>query len=61
MPLETALLLLRPPRPTDAPSLFEFLGDAAAMQYTTHQTSMRPERFVPDMQRFFVQRDLRDA
>ena len=41
MPLETARLLLRPPRLTDAPRLFGFLGDAAAMQYTTPQASLR--------------------
>jgi [ribosomal protein S5]-alanine N-acetyltransferase len=41
MPLETARLLLRPPRLTDAPPLFEFLGDATAMQYTTPQASLR--------------------
>jgi RimJ/RimL family protein N-acetyltransferase len=40
MPIETARLLLRPPRPTDAPDLFEFLGDPAAMQYTTPQVSL---------------------
>ena len=41
MPLETARLLLRPPRLTDAPPLFDFLGDAAAMQYTIPQPSLR--------------------
>jgi RimJ/RimL family protein N-acetyltransferase len=41
MMFETARLLLRPPRLTDAPSLFEFLGDATAMQYTTRQASPR--------------------
>jgi ribosomal-protein-alanine N-acetyltransferase len=41
MPIETARLLLRPPRLTDAPSLFGFLGDATAMQYTTTQASLR--------------------
>lgn len=38
---ETARLLLRPPRLADAPDLFEFLGDATAMQYTTLRTSLR--------------------
>ena len=41
MPIETARLLLRPPRLTDAAPLFEFLGDAIAMQYTTPQASLR--------------------
>jgi len=41
MMFETAHLLLRPPRLTDAPALFEFLGDATAMQYTTRQASLR--------------------
>jgi RimJ/RimL family protein N-acetyltransferase len=41
MPIETARLLLRPPRLADAPSLFGFLGDATAMQYTTPQASLR--------------------
>jgi [ribosomal protein S5]-alanine N-acetyltransferase len=41
MALETARLLLRPPRLTDAPPLFEFLGDATAMQYTARQASLR--------------------
>lgn len=41
MMFETARLLLRPPRLTDAPALFEFLGDATAMQYTTQQASLR--------------------
>ena len=41
MPLETARLLLRPPRLTDAPALFEFLGDAEAMHYTKPQPSLR--------------------
>jgi ribosomal-protein-alanine N-acetyltransferase len=41
MPIETARLLLRPPRLTDAPPLFEFLGDVRAMQYTTPQASLR--------------------
>lgn len=41
MPIETARLLLRPPRLADAPALFEFLGDATAMQYTTPRASLR--------------------
>jgi ribosomal-protein-alanine N-acetyltransferase len=40
MPLETARMLLRAPRLTDAPRLFEFLGDTTAMQYTTPQASL---------------------
>ena len=41
MPFETARLLLRSPRLTDAPPLFDFLGDVTAMQYTTPQASLR--------------------
>jgi RimJ/RimL family protein N-acetyltransferase len=41
MPLETARLMFRPPRLTDASPLFEFLGDATAMQYTKRQESLR--------------------
>ncbi len=41
MPLETARLLLRSLRLTDASPLFEFLGDATAMQYTVRQASLR--------------------
>ena len=41
MMFETPRLLLRPPRLADAPALFEFLGDATAMQYTTRQGSLR--------------------
>jgi RimJ/RimL family protein N-acetyltransferase len=41
MPIETARLLLRPPRLTDAAPLFEFLGDPTAMQYTAPQASLR--------------------
>jgi ribosomal-protein-alanine N-acetyltransferase len=41
MPIESARLLLRPPRLADASPLFEFLGDAAAMRYTTVQASLR--------------------
>jgi [ribosomal protein S5]-alanine N-acetyltransferase len=41
MPIETARLLLRSPRLSDAPSLFEFLGDKTAMRYTTPRASLR--------------------
>src|SRR4051812_18901934 len=41
MPVETARLLLRPPRLTDAEPLFGFLGDGTAMQYTTPRASLR--------------------
>jgi len=41
MTFETERLLLRPPRLTDAPALFCFLGDTSAMQYTTPQASLR--------------------
>ena len=41
MPLETARLLFRPPRLTDASPLFEFLGDATTMQYTIVRSSLR--------------------
>jgi [ribosomal protein S5]-alanine N-acetyltransferase len=41
MLLETERLLLRPPRLADAVPLFEILGDATAMQYTTRQRSLR--------------------
>ena len=41
MLLETERLLLRPPRLADAVPLFEILGDATAMQYTTRQQSLR--------------------
>jgi RimJ/RimL family protein N-acetyltransferase len=41
MPIETARLLLRPPRLTDAAPLFRFLGDATAMKYTLRQASLR--------------------
>jgi [ribosomal protein S5]-alanine N-acetyltransferase len=44
MELETARLLLRPPRLADATALFAFLGDAAAMQYTNHDPSLRATR-----------------
>ncbi len=48
MPLETARLLLRPPRLTDAAALFDFLGDTTAMRYTTPRTS------VPDCRRYLA-------
>jgi ribosomal-protein-alanine N-acetyltransferase len=38
---ETKRLILRPPRLTDVPSLFEFLGDAKAMRYTHADASLR--------------------
>ena len=38
---ETARLILRRPRLTDAPALFEFLGDAEAMRYTHVDASLR--------------------
>jgi ribosomal-protein-alanine N-acetyltransferase len=41
MPLETARLMFRSPRLADASTLFEFLGDATAMQYTNVQASLR--------------------
>ena len=41
MLLETERLLLRPPRLADAVPLFEILGDATAMRYTTRQQSLR--------------------
>ena len=41
MLLETERLLLRPPRLADAVPMFEILGDATAMQYTTRQRSLR--------------------
>jgi len=41
MTFETARLLLRPPRLADAPALFEFLGDATAMRFTTPRASLR--------------------
>jgi ribosomal-protein-alanine N-acetyltransferase len=34
MQIETARLMLRPPRLADVPSLFRFLGDRDAMRYT---------------------------
>lgn len=41
MQLESARLVFRPPRLSDASPLFEFLGDAMAMQYTTPRASLR--------------------
>lgn len=41
MNIETARLILRPSTLADAPILFEFLGDAQAMQYTHVDTSLR--------------------
>lgn len=39
--LDTARLLLRPPRLADAPALFGFLGDAQAMRHTHADASLR--------------------
>ncbi len=44
MPLETARLTPLPPHLADAAPVFEFLGDATAMQYTTAQGSLRDRR-----------------
>lgn len=41
MLLESQRLRFRSPRLADAASLFEFLGDTTAMQYTTVQASVR--------------------
>jgi ribosomal-protein-alanine N-acetyltransferase len=41
MHAETARLILRRPKLTDAPALFEFLGDAEAMRYTHVDPSPR--------------------
>jgi [ribosomal protein S5]-alanine N-acetyltransferase len=41
MHTETARLILRCPRLTDAPALFEFLGDAEAMRYTHVDPTLR--------------------
>jgi len=41
MDTETARLILRHPKLADAPALFEFLGDAQAMQYTHVDPSLR--------------------
>ena len=39
--IETQSLILRPPRLSDVPALFEFLGDAKAMQFTHVDKSFR--------------------
>ncbi len=41
MSIETPRLVLRRPRLTDVPALFEFLGDAEAMRHTHAHASMR--------------------
>jgi RimJ/RimL family protein N-acetyltransferase len=41
MAIETARLILRRPTLADVPELFAFLGDAAAMQYTHVDASIR--------------------
>lgn len=41
MEVETSRLILRRPRLADVPALFEFLGDAAAMQHTHADASLR--------------------
>jgi ribosomal-protein-alanine N-acetyltransferase len=41
MQIETARLMLRPPRLADVPSLFRFLGDRDAMRYTHCDTTLR--------------------
>src|SRR5215831_532116 len=41
MATETARLMLRRPMLADVPELFAFLGDAAAMQYTHVDASIR--------------------
>ena len=41
MDLETSRLILRRPRLTDVPALFEFLGDVEAMQHTHAHASQR--------------------
>jgi ribosomal-protein-alanine N-acetyltransferase len=41
MELETMRLILRRPRLADVPTLFEFLGDDAAMRYTHVEGSLR--------------------
>lgn len=38
---ETARLILRPPRLSDVPTLFEFLGDVDAMRHTHADASLR--------------------
>jgi ribosomal-protein-alanine N-acetyltransferase len=39
--METARLILRPPRLADVPTLFEFLGDPEAMRYTRIEASAK--------------------
>ena len=39
--LETPRLLLRLPRPSDAPAFYAFLGDPVAMRFTPHHASLR--------------------
>jgi ribosomal-protein-alanine N-acetyltransferase len=41
MDVETSRLILRRPRLADVPALFEFLGDAKAMQHTHADASLR--------------------
>lgn len=41
MSIETTRLILRRPRLSDTPTLFEFLGDAEAMRHTHADTSLR--------------------
>jgi RimJ/RimL family protein N-acetyltransferase len=41
MEVETARLILRPPRLADVPTLFAFLGDAQAMRWTRTDASLR--------------------
>jgi [ribosomal protein S5]-alanine N-acetyltransferase len=41
MHMETTRLILRRPRLTDAPALFEFLGDTEAMRHTHADPSLR--------------------
>lgn len=41
MEVETSRLILRRPRLVDVPTLFEFLGDAQAMQHTHVDASLR--------------------
>jgi len=41
MDVETSRLILRRPRLVDVPALFEFLGDAQAMQHTHVDASLR--------------------
>jgi ribosomal-protein-alanine N-acetyltransferase len=41
MDVETSRLILRRPSLVDVPALFEFLGDAQAMQHTHVDASLR--------------------